>query len=339
MKLNKWLQAAISVVIGGVIVIALMMVAAGRGSASTLAPQAPGVEVSPGYSLNVDPDSVVTYTHTIRNAGDEAALYSVQASASEGWPLDYYNATYPGGTTIIMPFPLQAGEVTTVGLRLTVPEGVRGGIVNTTTVTVTLLYGSEPYTRVVVRDRAVVKMRYVYLPMVLREYDPFDNGDFSAGLDGWLKLGGLGVSMAMDPNNSSNPVALLGNPGYACLGGVPEGFAGITQSFVAPEAPTGKSVHLRFRYRIFTNDKNPGLTDTYDTFDVLVNGVRRFRDANQTGFDYCNVAPYDLLWRAGEIDLGAGGERITLSIEVHNRNDPYYNTYVYVDDVQLVFVD
>jgi hypothetical protein len=298
--------------------------------------------VSSGYSLEVDPDSVVAYYHTIRNTGDQAAFFSVQADASEGWLLDYFNDTYPGGTTIIMPFPLQVGEVTTVGVRLTVPAGVSGGTVNTTAVTVTLLSAGEPYTRAVVYDLAVVKMRYVYLPMVLREYDPFSNGDFSDGLESWSKLGTLGVSMALDPSNSSNPVALLGNPAYACWEGVPLGSAGILQSFTVPPAPGGKSVHLRFRYRIFTNDLNEGLTDNYDTFDVFVNGIRRFRDANEDRdkFDnYCYVAPYDLQWRVGEIDLGAGGERFTLSLEVHNRFDQFYNTYVYVDDVQLVIVD
>ena len=145
--------------------------------------------------------------------------------------------------------------------------------------------------------------------------------------------------LALDPDNSSNPVARLGSSIYACGGGVPIGYGGLSQHFSVPKAPPGKSVHLKFRYRIYTNDRNVGLTDFFDAFDVLVNDVLEFRDANQTHFDYCNVQPYDLGWRSGEIDLGAGGENATVSFEVHNRADTWYNTYVLVDDVEIIIVD
>ena len=81
------------------------------------------------------------------------------------------------------------------------------------------------------------------------------------------------------------------------------------------------------------------LSDAFDSFDVLIDGTRRFRDANRTAFDYCNVLPYDLGWRVGRVDLGGGGKNVTLAFEVHNRGDHWYNTYVYVDDVEMVFVD
>lgn len=340
MKLSRWLNTVLSVVAGGLIVLAFLMIAPDRSLASSQqAPPGPGIAISPGYSLNVDPDTVAHYMHVVTNTGTVSAYVSVQAAASEGWPLDYFNAQYPGGTTLIMPFPLQAGETTTVGLRLTVPDGTASGMVNTTTVTATVIYNSVPYTYTTVEDVAIVNMRRVYLPLVLREYDPLTNGSFSDGFASWLSSGTLGVSLTSDPANAGDPVALLGKPGYACWNGVPIGFAGISQSFLVPQAPDGRSIHIRFRYRIFTNDRNVGLTDTYDSFDVLINGVRRFRDANEDQFDECNVPPYDLLWRVGEIDLGAGGERVTLSFEVHNRADQFYNTYVYVDDVNLIFVD
>ena len=95
-------------------------------------------------------------------------------------------------------------------------------------------------------------------------------------------------------------------------------------------------MHLLFRYRIYTNDRNTGLTGDYDTFDVLINGVLRLRDANQIDFNFCNVAPYDLGWRAADINLGTGGVLLNLSLGVYNRYDRFYNTYVYVDDVRLV---
>jgi len=340
MRLNKWALTVSSTVFGGLIILAFLMVVPQHGLASDLqSPLGPNLEVSTGYSLDVDPNTVVEYVHTLTNTGDAGALFSVQATASEAWPVDYANEQYPDGTTVFMPFPLQSGEATTIGVRLAVPEGAAGGVVNTTTVTVSVLLNGAPYMSAFVYDIATVNMRYVYLPLVLRGYDPFDNGDFSDGLESWDKSGVLGVSVALDPDDAGNAVVLLGDPAYACKGGIPLGFSGISQSFSVPQAPSGKSVHLQFRYRIYTNDRNDGLTDMFDSFDVLIDGVRKFRDANQANFNYCNVLPYDLGWRVGEIGLGAGGENVTLSFEVHNRADHWYNTYVYVDDVAMIFVD
>lgn len=339
MKLRKWWWTTSSVVVGILIVLAFLVLTPQRGSASELVvPSAPGMEVSPGYGLDVDAGSVVTYTHVITNTGDDA-LFSVLAAASEGWPVDLVNVAYPQGTTVLMPFALQAGETATVGVRLTVPPGVAGGTVNTTAVTVSLLIDSAVVMRVVEDDIATVNLRYVYLPVVMRAYDPFANGDFSGGLAYWNPAGVLWAWMALDPDNPVDPVARLGSPVYACGGGVPMGYGRLSQHFSVLKAPAGKSVHLKFRYRIYTNDRNVGLTDAFDSFDVLVDGALAFRDANETSFDYCNVQPYDLGWRNGEIDLGGGGENVTLSFEVHNRADNWYNTYVLVDDVEMVIVD
>ena len=182
MKMKKWWLTMSSVVVGASIVLAFLVLAPQRGLAfGMMAPSAPGMEVSPGYGLDVDADSVVTYSHVITNTGDDA-LFGVQASTSEGWPVDYTNAMYPDGTTVLMPFALQAGEVATIGVRLTVPPDVIGGTVNTTTVSVALIVDSTIYMSAVEYDIATVKMRRFYLPMVVRHYDRFDNGDFSDGL-------------------------------------------------------------------------------------------------------------------------------------------------------------
>lgn len=339
MRCTARLFLVLRTVFGELLLIAVLLVVPQRGLASGMpVPAAPGVAVSPGYSLDVDAGTVVEYVHTITNTGDVAALFGVQAVASTGWPVDYANAQYPSGTTSLMPFPLESGAAMTVGVRLAVPVGAAGGVVNTTTVTVSVLFEGDVYTHAVVDDIAIVNRCYVYLPLVLRAYDPFDNGDFSDGLTAWQKLGALGVSVALNPGDAENAVALLGDPTYACGGGVPLGFAGIAQRFSVPPAPVGKSVRLQFRYRIYTNDRNIGLTGKYDSFDVLIDDVLKFRDANQKDFDYCNVSPYDLGWRVGEIDLGAGGKNVTLAFTVHNRTDHWYNTYVYVDDVEMMFV-
>lgn len=340
MKRYKWWIATSSVVLGALIVLVFLVAVPQRGLASGLiAPSVPDFEVSPGYGLDVDLGTIAEYTHIITNTGTVDAYFGLQATASEGWPVDYANELYPGGTTMLLPFPLQAGEAATVSVLLTVPAGVTGGTVNTTAVTVSMIIDSAVYANVVEYDVATVKMHYVYLPVVFRDYHPFVNGDFSEGLAFWERAGTLGTSLAFDPNAAGNVVAVLGDPGHPCYD-LPIGFGGISQYFPVPLAPSGKTVHLQFRYRIYTNDRNRYLVDTYDYFDVYVKGVRKFRDANRNPdyFDYCNVAPYDLGWRTGEVDLGTGAEYITLAFEVHS-TDEWYNTYVYVDDVEMVFVD
>ncbi|HOU11851.1 MAG TPA: hypothetical protein PKZ84_01935 [Anaerolineae bacterium] len=340
MKTTRWSGIGLCIVFGAIAVFALLIVFAESGLASArLAPLTPGLAISPGYSVDVDPGDVVDYVHTITNTGTSDAIYGFQLSASEGWSAQFFTAAYPGGTALL-PLPLQAGESMTLGVRLTVPAEVAGGVLNTTTVTVSVFYESMFYLAKAVDDvaavRSVTRYTYIYLPVVMRRYAPLTNGDFSNGLAGWTQSGVLGSSIAYDPNQPSNVVALLGNRGYACWNGVPLGYGGIQQYFVAPRAPAGQSVHIFFRYRIYTNDRNVGLTDKYDTFDVLVNGVLKLRDANEIYFDECNVPPYDMGWRAGDINLGEGGVGITLALEVHNRADQFYNTYVYVDDVRIV---
>lgn len=320
----------------------LVLVVLSRGDLATAqSTLLPMIAVSPGYSVDVDPNSVVDYVHTITNTGTVDVLVGFQAVASEGWPVDFFNATYPGGTTVGLPLPLRVSETMTMGLRLTVPVTASPGVVNTTTLTVTLIYEGEPQMSVAVKDIAVVRKQepqftFIYLPLVLRNYALFLNGDFSDGLTGWTSSGVLGTAVALDPSNPSNPVARLGNPGYACWDGVPIGSGAIQQQFAAPRASEGKSMHLLFRYRIYTNDRNIGLTGDYDTFDVLINGVLRLRDANQGDFNFCNVAPYDLGWQSADINLGSGGLLVNLSLGAYNRFDRFYNTYVYVDDVRLV---
>ncbi len=324
----------------------LVLVALSRGNLATAqSPGLPTIAVSPGYSVDVDPDTVVEYVHTISNTGDVDVFVGFQAVASEGWPVDFFNAAYPEGTTVGLPLPLRVSETMTMGIRLTVPITASPGVVNTTTLTVTLIYEGEPYMAVAAKDIAVVREQkpqftYIYLPLIMRTYaPPLTNSDFSDGLAGWAVSGVLGASAARDPSNADNPVALIGDPDYVCDDGdVPIGYGRIRQYFFVPSAPAGQSMHLLFRYRIFTNDLNRALTDVYDTFDVFVDGALKFRDANQNPayFNYCEVPLYDLGWQTADIDLGPGGTGVNLSLEVHNRYDNWYNTYVLIDDVRLV---
>ncbi len=124
-----------------------------------------------------------------------------------------------------------------------------------------------------------------YLPVVLRDYSPFSNGDFSAGLSGWNYGGdnGFTVTPITRLYKNAQPVtgtaALLGGvdsdecradtgPCYA-EGSVPVGSARLWQKLTVPVTGTPR---LIVNYRIFTHDILQGsVTHKYwDDFEVSV---------------------------------------------------------------------
>jgi hypothetical protein len=169
----------------------------------------------------------------------------------------------------------------------------------------------------------------------------FKNGDFSQpSLADW-NLGPnnkLSVSTAGDPASPGNPSGLLGNPAYAC-NGVPVSYASLSQPFTVPRVPAGKRLVLDLSYHIYTFDRNMGLIDNYDRFDVLFNGNRAVSDMNQSrNNDPGCAAPHDLGRKAVSIPvMGNPGDNINVTFRLANLPDALYNTYVYVDDVHLHF--
>jgi hypothetical protein len=175
----------------------------------------------------------------------------------------------------------------------------------------------------------------------------FVNGDFSQpNLASWDQDPGslLSVSGATEPGNPSNPVGLLGNPTYAC-NYVPVGYGSISQHLVMPTVAAGKQLVLKFNYHIYTSDRNVGLQDNLDRFDVFLDNKRVFSDMNQDKNkgpqpyppptpSVCTV--YDLGSREAVIPVtGNPGSNINVVFRLYNLPDPYYNTYVYLDNVQL----
>lgn len=122
----------------------------------------------------------------------------------------------------------------------------------------------------------------------------------------------------------------LGDPSYSCSGGVPLGSAWM-KKVINP----AQIKNLNFRYRIITNDRNIPLGDEFDSFDVLINSQRVFRDANTNpnATILCSVSPYDLGWENATINLSSYSSPIELKFVVNNRPDNYYNTYVYLDQI------
>ncbi len=340
MKANKWLWIVLGVTLSAVVLLGFLFLAASRDvfAHAGQSPAQPGVAISPGVTGRVNGGDVVTYYHTITNTGGAPGLFSISARASEEWPLYFYNTQFPTGTVFVLPFMLLADETATIAVQLTVPKLVRPGTVNTTWVTATATFTSTfPYAYAAAQNTAIVLRRW-YTPLVMRNYAPFLNGDFSNGLLGWTVNGVLGAALDVDPDQPANPVGRVGNPGFSCLG-VPRGYGSLSQTFSVPQAPPGKSMHLQFRYRIYSNDQNVSLSSDKDTFDVLVNGELRWRDANRGAFNYCSVPPYDLGWKLADINLGANGMLVELAFQAHNRFDTFYNTYVLVDDVEIFVGD
>jgi uncharacterized repeat protein (TIGR01451 family) len=158
------------------------------------------------------------------------------------------------------------------------------------------------------------------------------NGGFENGWACWMHGGNTGL--VPDYPRSGNYSARLGHPDYECDGGVPIGVIGwIEQTTFVPSMASPK---LSFWYRIFTHDKNPELSDDYDSFDVKINGMRKFRDMNQTDPFRCGNCR-DLGWKQATIDLSSYRDSyITIRFENWNRFDNLYNTWTYVDDVRIV---
>jgi Mg-chelatase subunit ChlD len=172
----------------------------------------------------------------------------------------------------------------------------------------------------------------IHLPVVARNYPPPINGGFEDGWTGWMHGGKLDQGISPDNPHSGSFSALLGDPDYRCEDGVPIGSTWVEQAF---RVPSTASPELSFWYNIFTHDKNSDLGDTYDSFDVRVNGSLVFRDMNTTNPYKCKHLR-NLGWRPAAVDLsGYRGSYVTVRFENWNRYDHWYNTWTYVDDVRV----
>jgi hypothetical protein len=146
-----------------------------------------------------------------------------------------------------------------------------------------------------------------------------------------------------DTAHSGNFSARLGHPYYECKGGIPITSAWISQAIFVPSTP---SPELSFWYRIFTHDKNKNLDDAHDSFDVRIidslgHDILVHRDANRSGHYSCDHLR-DLGWReipgTNNVTIPLGdykGSYITIRFENWNRSHKWYNTWTYVDDVQI----
>lgn len=135
---------------------------------------------------------------------------------------------------------------------------------------------------------------------------------------------------------------MLGNPSYCNHPNLWfTGQAWVEQQVVVPS--TGRPT-LRFWWRMFTYDhmKRPDGTEV-DSLDVEVSedGRKTWKRLWQGGNSdseppRCGEPPKDLGWREEEVLLTKyKGKRVVLRFSNVTRLDGYYNTWTYLDEVQV----
>ena len=186
---------------------------------------------------------------------------------------------------------------------------------------------------------AVVKK--IYLPIVLRDYSVLCNGGFETGnFDCWEHGGDLPQPIVSSPYaHSDKYAALLGDSSY-CNTSDPDELgdhkAWMYQTFFVPfmDMP-----NLTFWYRVQTYDHIKWTDGRLgDSFDVYINDNLILQDNYDNYPDPalgCDSLQ-DLGWKQFMHDLTPfRGQKITLRLENVTRVDGWYNTWTYVDDVQI----
>jgi hypothetical protein len=162
------------------------------------------------------------------------------------------------------------------------------------------------------------------------------NGGFESGLVGWASGGSYAQpQVRMDVVRSGARSVALGNPDEACSSstGPRRGDSWLSQVI---RVPNTNAPQLEVWYRIFTWDSNSQLSDSFDRFEIWLNSTRIHRDANRDGVYGCGRPATDLGWRRFTYDLSAyRGQQVTLKLSNVVWPDEAFNTWTYVDDVQI----
>lgn len=256
-------------------------------------------------------------------------------------------------------------------------------ITTTTSATFTAPYTETDYIfRVTAYDHAgnsaqaqtvtYVGLFHSYLPVVMRDYRPFVNGDFESGLGGWntgqgpFSGHGSGMPQSVVVFDGSHR-ALLGEPS-ASNGSIHVGYGYIAQTFTLDRP------YLQLQYRVVSYDIVKGTQHYYDTLEVAVNrppnqisdSERNNRGCASTvlnpegtlvvsgaGLVFCGGRSgiqsdvgtrWDSDWRTVTLDLSTfQGQNITLYFSIWSReysaphydDHAWYNTWAYVDNLSL----
>jgi hypothetical protein len=204
----------------------------------------------------------------------------------------------------------------------------------------------------------------LHLPLANLNHYTLSNGGFEDGQAGWTFVNN-GLPVSIVSTNPLNPAtgaldlsipsgvrsALLGDINFPCTspGSVPIGDAEIRKTITVPNTPN-QAVWLDFNYVIYSQDASTSIT--YDRFEVYIqdagNPILRFSDGSSVSSPLSCInwrrvpGPENIRngiqdgWALGSIDLTANkGHTITLYFRNYSRFDNYYNTYTYLDNIQL----
>jgi hypothetical protein len=181
-------------------------------------------------------------------------------------------------------------------------------------------------------DDALSDLYAISLPAVQRDHSPLTGGGFEAGWTDWAHGGVLPQTVTGDDARSGSLAVRLGDPTFACRGGVPIGSAWMQRTISIPVS--GVST-MRVHYKILSEDKFAGAG--YDRFQILLNGAVVMLDGNQTSIYNCDYPPQSAGWEHFDLEVTPhSGQNITLRLENWNDFDQWYNTWTYVDDIELL---
>lgn len=208
----------------------------------------------------------------------------------------------------------------------------------------------------------------VYLPLTLRNRLSISlrNGGFESGeWSPWTTAADAmpaGLLYDAAQAHAGQWSALLGDPAAIGQGDVPVGSARLWQTFSVPQMAGTPVITIHYHlvsqdivrssknqdyldsFEIYLNtfpsDANTPVKDDPQRMDRCVNALGQPATAPTDGLVFCDgrataAAPNDLGWRTVTLNLSAyKGLPVTLYLAAFNRWDGWYNTYVYVDDVQ-----
>ena len=172
----------------------------------------------------------------------------------------------------------------------------------------------------------------------------FDTGNFTA----WGAGGQLfeAVVPTVGPMGNTVLAARLGSedygPSLTVPGAVPVGNATITQTLRIPDASQYRRPMLRFWYRVLTYDViySERYQRLQDSLDVSIHNQAGnllalvLRDGNST---QVFKQLYDTGWKSATLDLRPyAGQTVQLVFANWNRVDNLFNTWSYLDDIQVL---
>lgn len=222
----------------------------------------------------------------------------------------------------------------------------RSGVL-VTSATFTGERGHTYFFRIAARDVAGNLQPFTTDP-VFANIETVLNGSFDTGTFATWSASGLlykAVVPLPGPSGATVLMARLGSEDYGPSlkdpGQVPVGSATISQTLRIPELSQAPRPTLIFWYRVFSYDVvySQRLQRYVDTFDVtLLDATGQeiallLRDGNPTS-SYGTL--YDTGWKRAFIDLSPyAGQTVQLTFANYNRHDNLFNTWSYVDDIQV----